>query len=50
MVVLPEALGQNLDNLHTLILRGCTALQSLPHWVAKLEEKGAAVQRPLHLM
>jgi len=46
---LHEALGSNLVNLHTLHLRGCFNLHSLPTWVARMERDGVAVQRPHHL-
>lgn len=46
---LPDQLGANLVNLHTLILRGCPNLVAVPYWVPDMEKRGAAVQRPEHL-
>ena len=46
---LPETLGANFVNLHTLILRGCTNLSKIAPWITELEKNGVAVQRPFHL-
>lgn len=49
LLTLPDTLGNNLVNLHTLNMRGCANLQSVPSWVAEMERAGVAVQRPHHL-
>jgi hypothetical protein len=46
---LSESLANNLVNINMLSLRGCINMQRLPSWVAELERKGVAVQRPFHL-
>ena len=49
LVELPSTLGNNLVNLQTLDLTGCTNLGRLPPWVGQMEKSGVAVQRPRHL-
>jgi hypothetical protein len=46
---LPDTLGITFAGLQQIDMRGCTALDTLPSWVAELERKAAAIMRPDHL-